>query len=448
MSCIFTDPYDGPTPPSAVSAVAKELLRMGCYEVSLGDTLGVGSPPQVHSLISFLTKEGILLHQLAGHFHDTYGQALANVWEAYHCGIRTFDSSVGGLGGCPFAPGAKGNLATEDVLYMFHEAGIDTGVDLAGVVDTGIWISQKLKKPNESRAGVAIGAKRARTEKPERTSKLEWVHMSQTEELTCERAAVNLRIVLNRPRHGNALSRSMISDLVNIIETANQDASVSRIIITGTGRFFCSGMDLGKETSAVGQGDSQRLAMYDGLTRLLESIDSSPKVTIACINGPAFGGGIGLAFACDIRVSVRSASFTLSEVRLGLCPATISKYVVREWGVALAREAMLSARTVTAVELQTYGIIAQMVDDQARLRVLLDDFLIQLRHSAPTASRMAKELVRLAYVGRPEQDTRIKALFEEMMRPGSEGAHGVQQFQAKRRVDWDSYASDSRITKL
>ncbi|CAI7631287.1 unnamed protein product [Penicillium palitans] len=154
VSCLFLDPYDGPTQPASVLRCVKELLDAGCYEVSLGDTLGVASPSNVRSLISFLFDNDIPREKLAGHFHDTYGQAAANVWEAYNCGLRVFDSSIAGLGGCPFAPGAKGNVATEDLVYMFHNAGINTGVDLSKLVDTGVWISEHLTKTTGSRAGI------------------------------------------------------------------------------------------------------------------------------------------------------------------------------------------------------------------------------------------------------------------------------------------------------
>lgn len=156
VSCIFADPFEGPTDPAAVLRCTKSLLDAGCYEVSLGDTTGVGSPANVNLLLNYLDKNGIPLTRLAGHFHDTYGQATANVWEAYNMGIRAFDSSVGGLGGCPFAPGANGNVASEDIVYMFHNAGIKTGVDLLKLVETGEWISATLGRPNSSRAGTAL----------------------------------------------------------------------------------------------------------------------------------------------------------------------------------------------------------------------------------------------------------------------------------------------------
>ncbi|KAF7716823.1 Uncharacterized protein PECH_008199 [Penicillium ucsense] len=156
VSCIFEDPYNGPTPHHAVLHCVKSLLDAGCHEVSLGDTLGVGSPANVHSLLEYLTGHDIPITRLAGHFHDTYGQAVANVWEAYRYGVRVFDSSVAGLGGCPYAPGAKGNVATEDVVYMFQNAGISTGVDLTKLAETGEWVANELGQINSSRVGRAL----------------------------------------------------------------------------------------------------------------------------------------------------------------------------------------------------------------------------------------------------------------------------------------------------
>lgn len=432
------------------------LLDAGCYEVSLGDTLGVGSPSNVRSLIKYLTSNGIRLPQLAGHFHDTYGQAVANVWEAFNCGMRVFDSSVAGLGGCPFAPGAKGNVASEDVVYMFHNAGVSTGVDLSKLVETGVWISKQLSKTNSSRAGQALAINNspnrpaAKTTTPKQPP-LNWTLVSSTEGLNQHRSGTNLRITLNRPKNGNALTSSMISNLTTAITNASTDTTTSRIIITATGKFFCTGMDLAKGSTPVAAGGSESDAQFDRLTGLFEAIDTSPKVTIACLNGPAFGGGVGLAFSCDIRLAVKNATVTLSEVKLGLCPATISKYVIREWGIAFAREAMLSARPVTATELKARGLVSELVEDQERLVACLDGFLGRLKIASPDASRMSKELVRLAWVdggGGRRQAEGIRGLFEEMMRPDAEGAHGVKEFQAGRKVDWDAYILRGSKPKL
>lgn len=128
---------------------------MGCYEVSLGDTLGLGTPGDIETVLAVIL-ESIPPERLAGHFHDTYGQALANVMKAYEMGLRTFDSSVAGLGGCPYAKGAKGNVATEDVVYAFERLGVPTGVNLKELVDVGRWISDLLGQPYGSRDGAAM----------------------------------------------------------------------------------------------------------------------------------------------------------------------------------------------------------------------------------------------------------------------------------------------------
>lgn len=457
VSCIFADPYDGPTPPAAVLHCVKGLLGMGCYEVSLGDTLGVGVASQVRELIEYLVQNGVPVERLAGHFHDTYGQALANVWQAYCCGIRVFDSSVGGLGGCPFAPGAKGNVATEDMVYMFENAGISTGVDLLKLAEVGVWISRELSKTNDSRAGNALAVKNklgsaacVGTPTQPKGPKLSWSLVKETEGLQIYRSGVNLKVVLNRPKNGNALTVPMITELCEVFENANSDNSISRIVITANGKFFCTGMDLGKGSTQVGQGGSTSTAQFERLTRLFELIDNSSKVTIACMNGPTFGGGVGLAFACDIRICVKNAAVTLSEVKLGLCPATISKYVAREWGPAFTREAMLSARPVSPQELKSLGVVAGVAEDQEQLNALLDELLTRLRGSSPDASRMSKELVKLswAHAGGEKQAAGIKALFERMMRPDGEGAHGVKQFQAGKKVDWDAYTEQKLKAKL
>ncbi|KAF5862303.1 hypothetical protein ETB97_011827 [Aspergillus alliaceus] len=204
------------------------------------------------------------------------------------------------------------------------------------------------------------------------------------------------------------------------MEEASQDLSISRIAIAAKGNFFCTGMDLGTSRTPVGQGGHARDAQFERLTKLFEAIDRSPKVTIACINGPVFGGGVGLAFACDIRMCARNATVTLSEGKLGLCPATISKYVIREWGISFARAAMLSARLVLAGELKSMGLVTEVADNQEHLDNILNLLLLRLKAVSPDASRMSKELVRLAWSnpGYEEQALGIRSVFEEMMRPG------------------------------
>jgi hydroxymethylglutaryl-CoA lyase len=136
VSCVTDCPYDGPTPPSSVARVARALLDLGCYEVSLGDTIGRGTPQTVGGMLDAVLDVAPP-RQLAGHFHDTAGHALANIEVSLVRGLRTFDASVGGLGGCPFAPGAKGNVATEAVVALLHSRGFATGIDLAKLDDVG-----------------------------------------------------------------------------------------------------------------------------------------------------------------------------------------------------------------------------------------------------------------------------------------------------------------------
>ena len=160
ISCVVACPYEGEVPPSKVAEVAGALYDMGCYEISLGDTIGAATPGKTQRMIEACRKR-VPVDKLAGHYHDTYGQALANIYASLELGVATFDSSVSGLGGCPYAKGDSGNVATEDVLYMLEGLGIGTGVDLAKIVATGIWISDFLKRTPGSKAGRAIAAKRS-----------------------------------------------------------------------------------------------------------------------------------------------------------------------------------------------------------------------------------------------------------------------------------------------
>ena len=147
-------PYEGEVDPTRVAQVARELFAMGCYEVSLGDTIGTGTPGQTRQLIEIVSRE-VPRDKLAGHFHDTYGQALANIYASLLEGLCVFDSSVAGLGGCPYAKGATGNVASEDVVYMLNGLGIDTGIDLDLLVAAGQRISDILGRPNGSRVAKA-----------------------------------------------------------------------------------------------------------------------------------------------------------------------------------------------------------------------------------------------------------------------------------------------------
>ncbi|MHC0044310.1 hydroxymethylglutaryl-CoA lyase [Vibrio campbellii] len=155
LSCVADCPYDGPTKPEQVARVANLLMELGCYEVSLGDTIGTGTPIRIAKMLEAVQIK-VPTDKLAVHFHDTWGQALANIYQALTMGVHTVDSSVAGLGGCPYAHGASGNVATEDVLYLCQGLGIETGVDLELLAKAGWMISEELNRQPTSRVSMAL----------------------------------------------------------------------------------------------------------------------------------------------------------------------------------------------------------------------------------------------------------------------------------------------------
>ena len=155
VSTVLGCPYQGEVPLADVVRVARQLHGMGCYEISLGDTIGVGTPGKARAMLQAVAGE-VPLNALAVHFHDTYGQALANLLACLEVGVSVVDASVAGTGGCPYATGASGNVATEDVVYMLHGLGIETGVDLARLADTGRWLAGRLGRETGSRVGRAL----------------------------------------------------------------------------------------------------------------------------------------------------------------------------------------------------------------------------------------------------------------------------------------------------
>jgi len=156
LSMCFGDPWEGAVPLPQVVKVAGELVAMGCTELSLGDTIGVATPGQVRALLALLTQSGVPIDQVAVHFHDTYGQALANTLAALQAGVTIVDASAGGLGGCPYAESATGNLATEDLVWQLNGLGIHTGIDLPALVDTSVWMAGQLGRPSPSRVVQAL----------------------------------------------------------------------------------------------------------------------------------------------------------------------------------------------------------------------------------------------------------------------------------------------------
>jgi hydroxymethylglutaryl-CoA lyase len=160
ISCSLGCPYQGEVTPAAVAEVVQRLADLGCDMIDIGDTIGTGTPRRTQAVFEAALRV-VPIGRLAGHFHDTYGMAVANVYASLEVGVSTFHASVAGLGGCPFAKGATGNVATEDLLYLFEGLGIETGVDLGKVVAIGDWISSQIGRKSASRAGSALAAKAA-----------------------------------------------------------------------------------------------------------------------------------------------------------------------------------------------------------------------------------------------------------------------------------------------
>jgi hydroxymethylglutaryl-CoA lyase len=159
VSCVVACPYEGAIAPQAVADVARALFDLGCHEISLGDTTGFGNPATVGRMIESVGRQ-VPMHALAGHYHDTYGMAIANVYASLQAGMAVFDASVSGLGGCPYAKGASGNVATEDVVFLLNGLGLETGIDLERLIDCSWWISSKLGRAPNSRAARAMGGEK------------------------------------------------------------------------------------------------------------------------------------------------------------------------------------------------------------------------------------------------------------------------------------------------
>lgn len=157
VSCVVGCPYDGKIQPGQVASVAKTLFEMGCYEISLGDTIGVGTPGDITAMLDTVANE-VPIENLAVHCHDTYGMAIANIYAALEAGVAVVDSSVAGLGGCPYAKGASGNVASEDVVYLLNGLGIEHGIDLSELISAGRYITEHLQRNNASRVALALSS--------------------------------------------------------------------------------------------------------------------------------------------------------------------------------------------------------------------------------------------------------------------------------------------------
>ncbi|KAH6675393.1 ClpP/crotonase-like domain-containing protein [Plectosphaerella plurivora] len=252
-----------------------------------------------------------------------------------------------------------------------------------------------------------------------------------------------VKIELTRPKSRNSLTSDLVSGLKDAYSRIARDPSIFRIYLTGQGSVFCAGMNLAPPKAGSPSNEEANRAQLADFKGLLQAIENAPQVTVALINGPCYGGGNGLAFANDIRVSVRDATFNLTEVKLGLAPCAISPVLAREWGLALCRTAMLTARPVAAKELRAIGAIYALANDVDHLQgEVKEELEKRLRASAPGASSVCKELVKVAWTspGGKEQDEVVARSFVDMMTPSKEARHGIQQFKkGVREVDWEKF---------
>lgn len=273
------------------------------------------------------------------------------------------------------------------------------------------------------------------------TDDVSWVKIQRGDGYEVSRRDRTIKITLDRPKQGNALTLNLTKELTLVFARYSRDDSVHRIVLTARGRYFCTGMHLQEDlfTSPANRGSA--------LQDLFRTIDTCPKTTIAVINGPAFGGGVGLAMVCDIRLAVETAYFCLSEAKLGLCPAIVSRYLVREWGVSLVRMAMLTARRVQPNVLSKIGAIHEIAQDQVGLDLTLDKMLADLMLVAPQASANTKRLLAEVVAHDCALDKMALDVFQDMFAEDTEARYGVAQFrEGNRNVNWDSVTIDTPAT--
>ncbi|KAM0754437.1 ClpP/crotonase [Meredithblackwellia eburnea MCA 4105] len=251
-------------------------------------------------------------------------------------------------------------------------------------------------------------------------------------------------LTLNNPSKGNSLGPELQDTFLNHLDRLSKDDEVHSVIITGNGKFFCTGMNLGADGSST-SGDAE--AAWDGGKEFFEAINNFPKPTIALINGPCYGGGNGLAFACDIRIAVDSAIFVLSEAKLGLVPALISKYLIREWGPSLSRYAMLTTTPITASLLHSHGAILSIHSSLPRATTAAQEVAKALLGSSPTAMKRVKEIVRETEGGDIGEKER-KEGFREMMAPSEEALEGIGAWRKGKKADWIGFKRKKGAAKL
>ncbi|KAH7080778.1 ClpP/crotonase-like domain-containing protein [Paraphoma chrysanthemicola] len=269
--------------------------------------------------------------------------------------------------------------------------------------------------------------------------------------VTSRRDGSALFLTLNNVAKANSVSANMLHSLQVAFESADQDDEITAVVLTGNGKFFCTGMDFSSDGDANAELSPElHDQKYHKAVRLFDTISSCTKTTIALVNGSCYGGGNGIVFACDIRIAVRGAKFVLSEVKRGLSPATISRYLVREWGTSLAREAMVTGRVVGIEELFPLRAVHHAVEDIVEGQKRVVEVLEGLKSCAPRAVAQSKRLVNAVYEENSRESGQvIKEVFLDMTKPSDEADYGISQFRkGVRTVDWESWYKSRTIPKL
>lgn len=251
--------------------------------------------------------------------------------------------------------------------------------------------------------------------------------------LRSERRGKDLYITLARPSRGNALTFEAIHTLTTEVERAGKDKVLRRILLCADGKHFCAGVDLGAGGGVLEANAETKQRQWHMIQRLFQTIQNSPKITIAVVSGPAHGAGVGLVFACDFRIAVANADFHIGEARLGMAPAVLMQLIMREWGLARAREAMLTARAVSPKELERARVVHVVVDDAIELQNAVDRYVAHIDMCGPEALASIKKFV---LAPEAEQNDMARRMYDRMMKPSEEAREGIKSFYAKRPPCW------------
>lgn len=251
--------------------------------------------------------------------------------------------------------------------------------------------------------------------------------------LRFERRRHDLHITLARADRGNALTSEAMQALTARFEQAAEEQDIRRILLCADGKHFCAGVDLSAGGGILEANAETKQHQWHMIQRLYHTIQKSPKVTIAVVSGPAHGAGVGLVFACDIRVATTKADFHIGEAKLGLAPAVVMQLIVREWGLARAREAMLTAQAVSPRELESARVVHAVVDDPTELQKAVEGYIAHLNACGPLALASIKKML---LAPEDDQPAIIRQMYDKMMEPSAEAREGIESFYAKKPPSW------------